>query len=292
MQGLTAMNQIPTRTALLVTSILLVSVFGCRKPAERTEPSLNPVPDASQGSEKKLEFRLPDKSLSVAEYVRLGMPSPDKVWSESEMRSAKKVIDSLATENPSQLPRYDSERSGSVFARITARDNSEIYRDRSIPIQTRLSRFGDYREDLSSIWKKYTFALGGSHVDDIDHVELTGAVLRAIVLGDDQADEFLATFEKTDPTYPVRLDGLTKMRRSYGTILNGALVMLASTDKCRPFASARLLSHLQESAPVLLSRLAPEIRSQLIDRLKRIQSDPSRKELHPEIDDFLNKIAP
>lgn len=64
----------------------------------------------------------PDESLVIEEYVRLGIPEPQRPWSLDEHDQA---LDTLGRLQRAQLPRYGSDRSGVLFERLLA---SEVAR--------------------------------------------------------------------------------------------------------------------------------------------------------------------
>jgi hypothetical protein len=61
-----------------------------------------------------------DESLTSDEYIRLGMPAHDREWSVAEMTDAAQVLTLLVQKGYVKLPRYKSERSGEVFARLVS----------------------------------------------------------------------------------------------------------------------------------------------------------------------------
>ncbi len=148
-----------------------------------------------------------DHSLNTEKYIRLGLPSPDRAWTASEMARVAKVLETIAGNEPSQLPRYNSKQSGEVFARITSRTNLEFYRERSIPIDLRVSQAAMYLRSLAQITEVY-FAgyrkktTGDSEFVDLsEFVELYGTNLYADVVLFELAEEFAPTLKKDDPTY-------------------------------------------------------------------------------------------
>jgi hypothetical protein len=60
----------------------------------------------------------PDESLTPDEYEQLGFPRLGPDWSEAERTKVRSILRSLAAESPTQLPRFASESSGAVFAKL------------------------------------------------------------------------------------------------------------------------------------------------------------------------------
>ncbi len=49
-----------------------------------------------------------DESLTLDEYIRLGLPAYDRLWSGDDMVKAEKVLTSVSQKGYRQLPRYKS----------------------------------------------------------------------------------------------------------------------------------------------------------------------------------------
>jgi hypothetical protein len=78
------------------------------------------------------------------EYVHLGLPGPDHVWSSADMLRANEVLGLFTREKAAQLPRHKSSRSGDVFARLTSTEALPSFRKRDAPLQARLLQAADY----------------------------------------------------------------------------------------------------------------------------------------------------
>src|SRR5260370_366536 len=98
------------------------------------------------------------------------------------MATAAKVLASIAKNDPRHLPRYRSGRSGDVFARLTSPQNLARFRDRSLPIKTRMEEMIAFMPAASLVNKIYLAAFLGKATGDSELVEVTGAVLRMMAL--------------------------------------------------------------------------------------------------------------
>lgn len=120
---------LPQVTELLVLACLFGTV-GCAEESvpERTEAD-SVLPDAPADN-TQLVAGPPskDQSLTEEEYAALGMPTHDRLWSDAEMAKAASVLQTLGQNAPEHLPRFNSKRSGKVFARLAARENLEAYK--------------------------------------------------------------------------------------------------------------------------------------------------------------------
>lgn len=67
----------------------------------------------------------PDHSLTLDQYIALGMPKPEADWNADERSAARSILRKLAEQDPTQLPRFRSERSGALFEKLT---QEEVFR--------------------------------------------------------------------------------------------------------------------------------------------------------------------
>jgi hypothetical protein len=74
------------------------------------------------------------------------------------------------------------------------------------------------------ILKIYLDAFTRGKVGDSEMIELFGAQLRSSVVMFELLDEFLPTLDKNDPTYPVRMEDLQKMKKGMAHVVQGNLI--------------------------------------------------------------------
>jgi hypothetical protein len=101
---------------------------------EHKTETYEPAPDAKPAKIVALEN---DSTLYPDEYEARGMPSIQNPWTIKDYEAAIPTLVALANENPSLLPRFNSTRSGSVFRRMVARENLDIYTNKDIDWQIR-----------------------------------------------------------------------------------------------------------------------------------------------------------
>jgi hypothetical protein len=270
--------------------LLFVFIVGCgNSPGHTTMSAAQPtgsVPDLP----KTTATQEIDPTLKSEEYIRLGLPAPGTVWSSADMMQANKVLASLTQERAEQLPRYKSPRSGEMFARLTSTESLPSFKDRQIPLQTRLLQAVDYGDGLKEIQKKYAFAFLNHKVRDADMVELTGAFLRYLVVELDVLDEFILTLDKDDPKYPVRMRGLAQVKLGVYQIVTGLVVTLTERDHYGSAELVRLLSYMQETLPAITPRMEASARTETVARLQQLQDDPNTKDLQPGLRELFEKV--
>lgn len=275
------------RSGLIAVTILMHSL-GCEQSLEQpivTSPADTAIADPDVVTAPQPDIQAPaDESLTVDAYIRLGMPSHDRVWSGADMSQAARILQALSQQNPEQLPRYQSERSSPVFARMNADQNLEIYRDKSLPLDQRIPDALQYMQSNNHILKLYLAAFNQQAVGGAELVELMGALLRVTVIQVQLFDEFVPTLDKNDPTYPVRMQGVAKMKLGMATLVAGNLQTLTESYAFRTADLKRLVGYLQNTLPLILPALTESSRSEIIVRLRSYSDDSNMKHLQPELD--------
>ncbi len=94
------------------------------------------------------------------------------------MAKAKQALSVVAQKDPRQLPKYKSNRSGEVLARITSTENLAVFRNKALPIQTRLFQVGLHLEYTNSVFKFYYIARQDKDVGDDEVIDMMGTMLR------------------------------------------------------------------------------------------------------------------
>jgi hypothetical protein len=218
------------------------------------------------------------------------MPAYDRDWSGEDMVSASNVLTSIANEDPRQLPRYRSERSGEVFARIISPENLSIFQNGTLPLQTRLSLVSRHIAGLSQISKLYLKGLVERATDGREGVELLGAVLRSAAVMVATVDEFLPTLDRNDPSYKTRMAGFEKMKKGMAEVVAGALQTLTERETYRTEDLIRAASLMKETFPQILAKVPPGSRLETLVRLENMAKDSDLKDLEPAIRELLDVV--
>ena len=92
-----------------------------------------------------------DRSLTTEAYLQLGMPSPDRMWTPEDYSQAVRILKTITEKDARELPRYDSQNSGKLFARISSRDNLAAMLNKNLPLNTRLPLVDGYLEGVKQI---------------------------------------------------------------------------------------------------------------------------------------------
>jgi hypothetical protein len=83
----------------------------------------------------------PDTSWPVADYVRLGLPDPGHFWTANDYSACRDVLLSLDRTNRAALPRFDSPKSGPIFARLVNATNVLVLSEQTLSARERVRLF-------------------------------------------------------------------------------------------------------------------------------------------------------
>jgi len=260
-----------------VWSLLILTVGGCGSSSELNQ---------TNRSVKSPNTAPADRSLTTDEYLRLGMPAADREWTGQDMTKVAELMASLEKEKRHALPRRESQRSGKVFSRLVSSQNLEIYRNHSLPIQSRISQAMLYFGSSKEIFKLYLSASLANEVGSIEIVDLFGVVLQNTVLLLELTDEFLPTLDKNDSSYPVRVQGLEGIKRGLASIVTGCIATLTERSSYSRDDLANLLRSMRETFPQIVPRLLPDTRTEVLLELDRLQRDPKLEDLQTQTRDL------
>lgn len=231
-----------------------------------------------------------DQSLSHERLIELGMPAHDRNWSGADMATAANIIAKIVQKDATQLPRYQSQNSGQTFERITADDNLDLYRNRSLPLEQRLNDALNYTQATNQIYKLYLAAYNQRAVGDSDLIELAGSQLRETAILIELINEFRPTLDKNDPTYSVRMDGLKIMRKGMASIVTSNLQTLTESQFYRTSELKRLIGYMQSTFPDILPELPPGSQTEFLIRLRSYSNDPKMQHLKPELNQLVATV--
>src|SRR5689334_9503776 len=82
-----------------------------------------------------------DQSWPVADYVRIGMPDPGRLWTAADYRNCRDILYALDRTNRAALPRMESAKSGDIFARLVNPTNTSLLAERFLPSEERVRLF-------------------------------------------------------------------------------------------------------------------------------------------------------
>jgi hypothetical protein len=272
----------------LLALAVFLTLLGCSRPdpSSGNPKGKTPEPIGKVAETPKQlpppEIEVPrDRSLSVKEYMQAGFPDPEGPWGLTEMFKARTALRTLA-KDPAHFPRYESKRSGAVFARLTSAQNLDRYRDKNLPLRERLDVATSYLVNFTTIHELYTQAMVQQAVGDSEMVEIAGFYLELAVWWKSLVDESLQG-AKDDPDRKRQDESADQARKGWGTMIAIAADAVASKELYRASERLRLLATMKKTVPSLYTALPADARKDLRQRLQKMSQDPDQKALHAEL---------
>jgi hypothetical protein len=225
----------------------------------------------------------PDNSLTAPAYIQKGLPAYDRTWSAEDYNQAATVLKTIAATDVTQLPRYGSPKSGSVFARIVSLDNLLLSRGNLLDPQRRLEGASSIMVTISEITMMYLSATSTERVFDSELIELlrfaleNGRDIVHLVL------EITAAVKASDPLYETLMKGRQETGKGVAQMVNGSLETLTEKKAYRTSELVRLAGTIEKTLPKLFLILPPGAQQELPIRLKRMIEQESESELKEQL---------
>jgi hypothetical protein len=229
----------------------------------------------------------PDESLTPVEYEELGLPDLEPDWNSEERTKARSLLRRLAAERPNQLPRFASDLSGAVFAKLV---HEEF--DRRAEFEGTIGQLsGRELEQLDpdelarlvqgdSLEGIYGLESTGGLLFDRELVELTAQRLgEALALRTDleanlahvRASPELATPEKD---FTARYTEMLQINDQVLVQLLSNLAAFAIAERFTSVARSDAASHLVEQIPQIAPMLSAEAHADLREIISEAGATP------------------
>jgi hypothetical protein len=271
--------------ALALSALCIVS-FGCQ--GEKPSPEKAADTPSSAGTVTVA----PDNSLTTDEYIKLGVPAPDRLWNSHDYGNAVQALKSLA-QTPDKFPRHQSKNSGKMFAKLVAVDSSVLHKDKKVPVNVRVEEAAAVMGHARDLLFLYLTATKPDNAFDAELVSLSVFLLRSTTDAKEMMDEFSQTLDPKDPTYKTRMDALSRMGNNISLMVMGALQTLSEKQVYRTSELTRLAKELKEVLPRLVPQMSAASRKEVPVRLRQLikgETDPQLKKALTELLDRLEKV--
>jgi hypothetical protein len=220
--------------------------------------------------------------------VELGVPSPERSWSAQDYALALEALSELAQKDPTQLPRYQSERSGPLFARLTAYDNVDSLESLQLPALAKVQTAGAMLGPASQILMLYLQAHSTSNSFASEMIELQAFTLHAAV----------AVLEAMNhvPTSGIRNreafeSGLAQMQSGFGKMVSGFLTTLSEREVYSDEDRLRFLGRLMQDLPRLMPLLQPLTRKEVPVRIDELLANERSPEVKRGLESLRSAVA-
>ena len=248
-----------------------------------------------------------DESWVVADYMRIGMPDPDRLWTAADYRDCRDVLYKLERSQRNALPRLESAKSGRLFARFINPTNTLLLTDRFLPTPERIDSFAAILNRMPAFQEIYR----STYREPIFHretLELEHALLRMLghavawdakSLPPSTSETRGATFHLVElsRTYTESLLNLSPAQSvvprgdrfivvgAYSAVtLRSRLPWLADRTGLPEAERLRAIGYLREDIPILWPHLSASQQHEAVrdldDVLRRTHHERIREELH------------
>lgn len=241
------------------------------------EPAGSPAPPVS--------IPRVDHSLTTAEYLQLGMPAPDRVWTILDYQTALGVVTALPND---QLPRWQNSPSVEVFARLTDPSSLESCENHIHQLSLRMQSCMVLMEAMGGISRRYVAAAqsGSGYIEELAPV--TGFLLQLAAAMSGASDEFMAGLDRSDPSFQTRQQGMAQMDLGINQMVQGAIYSI-STERAlySDVAALRFAQALAQTFPILGARMPPLTRAEFEGKLREIATEDRSAEVRAALSAYV-----
>ncbi len=219
--------------------------------------------------------------MTLEGWARRGMPDPGRPWIGADYDAAAGLLETVAREDASRLPRENSAVSGRLFRRFEDADNLASIRGAGTVDERALAGAG-----VLSGADRISLVYAGAYRSDATlGAELAGLMAYTLLAAREVvplADAAVAAAPKKDRHRAARLESRRRTHEALAAVVNACLASLATPDGFRPRERLRLARAVEEHVPALRAYLPPGDRRELPARLKKmaaVEKDPVVKDV-------------
>lgn len=209
-----------------------------------------------------------------------GVPSPERVWSAPDYERAAQALSKIAETQPAELPRYQSERSGALFTRLTAFENVDFVEtsDLDYPLQVQL--LGTLLQPTAQILTLYLKAHMKDNSFGTETLELQSFAFHA-------SARMLVALEHLDSSQAANPEafkaGVAQIRGGMSKQVDGALISLSERELHPDEARLRFVGTLKSDLLVVRPWLPPLTQKEIPVRLESLIADESSPDVKREL---------
>ena len=98
----------------------------------------------------------PDNSLTIEEYMALGVTDPNNAWNLDDYARTFSVLFRLKQNEPLSLPKKESEKSGLLYSRMTNLENLSFLNNDSLPLSNKAHQIKEFLNVYYNLSDVYT----------------------------------------------------------------------------------------------------------------------------------------
>jgi hypothetical protein len=233
----------------------------------------------------------PDQSQNVFELIARGVPATDRTWTTDDAERFAASVQTMAAEAPRTLPRFDSEASGRVMARLVSEANYVSLRDRTLPASARMTRAVQFTVAVALMTQAYiTASNAGFGSFDREIVELLALNLRLHTVTWEVFDELYGAMTEEQRT--ALAPTLDRMRGGTSAITSHLLLCFTDEATYRVPELRRLAQLVAPTMPQLVGRLSEEGQAELRARASEVVAKVGDDVLRADVQTLLPVASP
>jgi hypothetical protein len=169
-----------------------------------------------------------DYSLSIQEYLDMGVPDPNSVWNTEEIGMAIDVFSGTKWDKPYILPKKGSKKSGALFHRMISLENMTFLRNDTIELHEKallslqfLQIFEKWKDVYTHpMWKKQYY-----------HRELVDININEVRVTETMVDLTKQVMASNDPAVVMLQQGIPQVKMNYISSVINALNLQSHTSQ-------------------------------------------------------------
>ena len=263
-----------SRDGVVELDARLVSVETADLPADLFRA---PVPPGPPPAPAPALPPAPERTITLEGWALRGMPDAGRVWTGADYEAAAGLLEGVAREDASRLPRGASPASGALYRRFV--DPANLGPARGNGTLDARARAG---AGVLAGADRISLVYAGAYRDDASRgAELAGLMAFTLLAAREVvplADAAVAASPKKDPLRAARVESRRRTHAALASVVSACLASLATPGGFRPADRLRLARAVEEHVPPLEAFLPEGDRRELPTRLKKMsatETDPA-----------------
>jgi len=215
---------------------------------------------------------------TIGELVEKGCPSPDREWQAKDYAALKDLL----VKRTLPLPRLESEAGRAVLRRLINTENLSFHHNRNLPLETRFPDLLNMMDSAKGIMMLYISAVNSGEKVQKELADLLVFQLAVSSTAIELTEEFIPTIPR-DEKYETRMEGFTKMKSGFTTVLDGAITSLSEravySDESVAKIARGIREHYRRFASILPQTAKAEFRLKVRDMLAKEKNPVVKREL-------------
>jgi hypothetical protein len=232
-----------------------------------------------------------DQSLTIERYMELGIPSPDRIWGAEEYAQTAFVLSSLPKD---ELPRFNSARSGALFARMVSTENllpaggvPQLVDSGQEVMSANMDRLVAYTQSVPPVLMLYIEDTPGvqRYSAEITRVSLYALQISRVCC--ELVDAILKPIPKKEQTGSAFASGRKQMSDGLNQMFNGLVSMVASEEAFNAADLTYLADGLRRESPPVFKYLNATQKKKVRGDIEKVAASHSNRAVRASLKSLL-----